>query len=89
MIGPITRWRNRRAVRALLADDDFLAELAEAREAFDADLAELEAAGADESFGELFAGPAPVDFPDHDHDVPALTDEEWAFVLAVAEGEGD
>lgn len=67
MVGPITRWRNRRAVKALLADDEFLRQLAEADEACRADLVELEAAGAGPDFGEWFAAEADPDTDGRGH----------------------
>lgn len=65
MIGPITRWRNRRAVRRLLSDDDFQRQLVEADEACRADLAELEAAGAGPDFGDWLAATAEFDPDTH------------------------
>jgi hypothetical protein len=71
VLGPITRLRNRRAVKRDLADDEFMAEVAEADAACAADLAELKAIGADETFGELLmAVPPPPDEATDDMEAP-------------------
>lgn len=66
-MGPFTWWRNRRAVKTLLADPLLAIDLADADEACQADLAELERAGAGPDFGTLLAAEPDPDTDGREH----------------------